>query len=223
MKGMTGRDKNGKTLPDNYQVAHEFPFYASGAGYVLSSDVAAAVAYPRLEPQHFDAEDRGIGMALYGYNITYLDDHQTFRPWGHCIPQLSVLHYQRMPELLTRRYKRAVAGKNICGDRFQPNEKCEKARSGKNATWTCPAGKTVTKVLGATYGRVYSSGGSGSCDEGPEGLEPLKWCHAESSMAVVEQACLGKATCTVLASNKVFGIDPCKGETKQILAAVRCE
>ena len=102
-------------------------------------------------------------------------------------------------------------------------EICEKARSGHNATWRCPKKTSIAEVIGATYGRVYSSGGSGSCAEGREGLEPLEWCHAANSLSVMQEACVGKTECTVKADVKVFGNDPCKGESKHLLAAVRCE
>lgn len=214
--------KLGRPLPDNYQALSQWPHYASGAGYVLSRDVARAVGESPLAPQFFEDEDRAVGIALFGFNITYLDDETSFRPWGHCIPEAILLHYQRMPELLERRWRRAVAGQNICGVPFTKSEVCTKARQGHNATWECRHGKKITAILGATYGRVYSSGTEGSCGEGVEGLEPLTWCHAPNSIEIMKRECLGKVSCSVAAENRVFGVDPCKGETKHLLAAVRC-
>lgn len=221
MRGVDAR-KDGQPLPDNYQASSRWPHYASGAGYVLSRDVARAVAEPRLAPHFVADEDRAIGIALFGFNITYLDDYTTFRPWGNCIPDAILLHYQRMPELIERRWRRAIAGRNICGEPFGHDEICTKARQGHQATWKCSPGKKITAVMGATFGRVYSSGAGGSCGEGAEGLEPLPWCHAPNTAAVVRTLCIGKTSCSIAATNEVFGGDPCKGETKHLLAAVKC-
>lgn len=124
--------------------------------------------------------------------------------------------------MLKRRFRRVISGKSMCGEPFKRNEICNKADPGKEGVWRCPDGLKVLSVLGATYGRVYSSGKAGSCSEGLEGLEPLEWCHAPTSKTVVEAACIGKSSCTIKAEKNVFGPDPCKGERKHLIAAVEC-
>lgn len=81
----------------------------------------------------------------------------------------------------------------------------------------------MVEVLGATYGRVYSSGKAGSCSEGIEGMEPLEWCHALNTGAVIGGKCIGKNTCELKAEHKQFGEDPCKGERKHLIATFRCK
>jgi hypothetical protein len=46
-------------------------------------------------------------------------------------------------------------------------------------------------------------------------------CNASSSLSKVKTACLGKASCSVLAGNSVFG-DPCAGVAKQLLVNYTC-
>jgi hypothetical protein len=221
LRGIPAR-KNGRALPGNHQNMHVWPDYASGAGYAMSFDVAKAVGYPIVELQWHEAEDQHVGIALFGYNITQLEDPR-FSPWGDCHDDTFLLHYQRHPEILRRRMRRVLAGQSMCGVPFkQHTEVCNKAEPNKEATWACPDGKTMTSVIGATYGRVYSSGSSGSCAEGAEGLEPLLWCHAPNSKEIVETACLGKTKCTLKADHKQFGADPCKGERKHLVAAMTC-
>lgn len=221
LKGIPAR-KDGKALKDNYQNMHVWPDYASGAGYILSFDVATAVAFPVVEHQWHEAEDRHVGISLFGYNITQFDDKR-FAPWGTCRADTFLIHYQRQPEMLHRRYRRVVLKKSMCGEPFKANEICNKADPGKSGTWQCPdESQKIVAVIGATYGRVYSSGKGGSCSEGLEGLEPLKWCHAPNSAPVVEDACLGKNSCTLKADVKTFKADPCKGERKHLIAAMRC-
>lgn len=52
LKGMPGfsKDSNGKKQPveDNYQRLPTFPSYPSGAGYVITRDVAAMMGHPPL-------------------------------------------------------------------------------------------------------------------------------------------------------------------------------
>jgi hypothetical protein len=220
LKGIPAR-KDGRPLPDNYQNMHVWPDYASGAGYILSFDVAKAVAFPVVEHQWHEAEDRHVGISLFGYNITQFDDNR-FAPWGTCTDSTFLIHYQRQPEMLERRHRRVIAKQSMCGVQFKSDEICVKAAPGKEMIWKCPASQKVIAVIGATFGRVYSSGKGGSCGEGLEGLEPLKWCHAPNSQSVVEGLCIGKNSCKVKADVKTFKVDPCKGERKHLIAAMRC-
>ena len=222
LKGIPARKKDGGRALDNYQNMHVWPDYASGAGYILSYDVAKAVAYPVVPFQWHEAEDRHVGIALFGFNITQMDDHR-FSPWGSCDDTTFLLHYQRHPEMLKRRFRRVASKKSMCGVPFKlDTEVCNKADPNKAATWTCPGDLKVVSVIGATFGRVYSSGKAGSCSEGAEGLEPLEWCHAPASKQVVEAACIGKHSCELKAEGKLFGPDPCKRERKHLIAALKC-
>lgn len=77
MMGMPAKDNKKKRLHDNYQNMATFPYYASGAGYVLSYDVARAVAYPKLSPLFHEDEDRSVGFALFAFNVTQVEDRET--------------------------------------------------------------------------------------------------------------------------------------------------
>jgi len=221
VKGMPAR-KNGRPLKDNYQNMHVWPDYASGAGYAVSFDVAKAIAYPVVPLLYHEAEDQHVGVALFGYNVTQKDDRR-FSPWGECDEETILLHYQRHPEILKRRFRRAVAKISICGVQLKDDEICQKADPNKVATWMCPEGTKITDVLGATYGRVYSSGKAGSCSEGVEGMEPLEWCHAPNTAKVIGDKCIGQNSCELKAEHKQFGKDPCKGERKHLVAVFRCK
>ena len=222
MRGIPARS-NGLAVPDNDQNLHTWPWYASGAGYLFSSDVAHAInAQPALLPMKtYLNEDVAMGAFMYGFDIAYQEERR-FKPWGRCEADTILMHYHRVPELMRRRWQRLLANVSICGEQFAPNEICNKARSGAVAKWTCPGTTKIVSILGATYGKIYSSGAAGSCSEGREGLVPLPWCHANSTMAVVQGACLGKQECELKADDSVFGEDPCPGQTKHILAAVEC-
>ena len=47
-------------------------------------------------------------------------------------------------------------------------------------------------------------------------------CNAAASLAKVKAACVGKRNCTVLASNAVFGGDPCVNTKKWLAAEISC-
>jgi hypothetical protein len=77
---------------------------------------------------------------------------------------------------------------------------------------TCATGQTITDVKFASYGL-------------PTGLAPnyaIGTCDAPSSERVVETACLGKTSCSIPATNAVFG-DPCPWSIKRLSATVMCE
>jgi hypothetical protein len=155
------RDKATKRLTNdpldgNVQNMLEWPWYASGGGYMLSGDVVAALANPLLPRWHQTAEDRGVGVALFGYNVTYLSAGNYIKPWGTCHPDAVMLHYQRDPGLMQRRYSRSVAGANICGEGWAANQICVMIDQGKTGTIHCKAGFKIHKVsldLHFTFGR----------------------------------------------------------------------
>eukprot|EP01113_Clastostelium_recurvatum_P040041 TRINITY_DN6184_c0_g2_i1.p1 TRINITY_DN6184_c0_g2~~TRINITY_DN6184_c0_g2_i1.p1 ORF type:complete len:543 (-),score=68.16 TRINITY_DN6184_c0_g2_i1:118-1746(-) len=71
--------------------------------------------------------------------------------------------------------------------------------------------QTITYVSFASYGTPI--GGCGSFF--------VQDCHAGSSVAVVERACLGKNSCTFTVGDPTFG-DPCYGTVKSFVAQVAC-
>lgn len=78
----------------------------------------------------------------------------------------------------------------------------------------CPVGSTID-VIRASYGRTH---GPQTC---PHPATSNRNCHASTSVAVVKRSCQGKNSCTVRASNNIFG-DPCGGTYKYLSAAYRC-
>jgi hypothetical protein len=79
------------------------------------------------------------------------------------------------------------------------------------ATVQCSGGSVIDEVVFASYGVP-----AGSCGHF------LLTCTAESSRSVVEAACLGKATCSVVASSENFGGDPCPGSGKRLAIQATC-
>ncbi len=94
---------------------------------------------------------------------------------------------------------------------FRTQARCATANEGGAATLSCPAGKVITSVSFASYGTPAGSCGSFSTGS----------CHAASSASVVNNACLNKASCTVNATNPVFG-DPCSGTQKRLNVQYAC-
>ena len=54
--------QRGKWDPDNEMKLMTWPWYASGAGYVLTTDIAKLFAYPPLPFAHQKNEDRRMGV-----------------------------------------------------------------------------------------------------------------------------------------------------------------
>ncbi|KAL8482213.1 hypothetical protein ACS0TY_028386 [Phlomoides rotata] len=77
----------------------------------------------------------------------------------------------------------------------------------------CPLNKHISKILFASFGSP-----SGDCSDYAIGS-----CHSTNSAVVVEKACLGKKTCSVPLSYKIFGGDPCPGIPKDLLIEAQCE
>lgn len=260
LKGMPAMWRNrttklltGKPLEGNSHNISQFPWYASGAGYMVSSDVAQALGNPPLPLVYQTAEDRATGIALFGSNITYEPANSVFRPWGSCISHAVLLHYQRDPGLLRRRYERARTGDNICGEGWDKNTLCELVEAKEQSKLTCPVGKKIIEVLYAGVGKYWvGTGYTGGCTEGPSALEPPlavpggdgfirsksgkvigeEWCVYNSTPSIkslVEKSCLGKSNCMISHDIKAFGTDkvklsdPCRGSYKRMLLSVRCE
>ncbi len=88
---------------------------------------------------------------------------------------------------------------------------CDAVSEGKVLHLDCGSG-VITSIDFASYGTP-----TGSC--GSFKVDPM--CDAASSKAVLEAACLGKATCDIAADNYTF-VDPCEGTQKWMSAQVSC-
>ena len=89
---------------------------------------------------------------------------------------------------------------------------CSTAAENANITLTCPTGQKIVSLDFASYGTP-----NGSC-----GAFTTSACNATTSTMDVGTSCLGFNTCTVSASNGVFG-DPCVGTVKRLYVQARCQ
>ncbi len=90
---------------------------------------------------------------------------------------------------------------------------CALARERASLTLSCAGGAPISTIGFASYGLP-----TGSC---ATGMQLNTTCHAGTSRQAVEAACLGKPSCTVSASNAMFG-DPCRGKAKTLAVAYSC-
>lgn len=88
---------------------------------------------------------------------------------------------------------------------------CGTAREESQATVSCPQGQVISDIRFASYGTPTGSCGSFSKSS----------CHAANSISIVKSRCVGKASCSVDASNSVFG-DPCVGTIKTVAIDAIC-
>jgi hypothetical protein len=88
---------------------------------------------------------------------------------------------------------------------------CGTGDENDGVTLTCPSGQVIDDVVFASYGTP-----SGSCGSFAAGA-----CNATESVTIVKTQCLGRATCTVPASNDLFG-DPCNKTVKRLAIEVTC-
>ncbi|OQR84357.1 hypothetical protein ACHHYP_13493 [Achlya hypogyna] len=82
---------------------------------------------------------------------------------------------------------------------------------GSSLTLACPPGKKLGSIVFASYGTPTGnllSFQTGACD-------------APTSLEVVANTCIGQATCTLSATNGVFG-DPCSGTYKALSVEAQC-
>lgn len=101
--------------------------------------------------------------------------------WGSCFENsLWIHHFQKDVDLMERRYRRAAAGKSICGDGFPENVVCGMAEQGKALTLECLHGKKIHEVLFASYGKQKLSA-PGPCAEGMDALTIDPECHHAGS------------------------------------------
>lgn len=85
---------------------------------------------------------------------------------------------------------------------------------GSTQTLQCPSGTTI-KVTDASYGRHDQT----TC---PHSAMSDTNCHASNSLSIVSEKCDHKQTCSVDATNNVFG-DPCGGTYKYLQVTYNCE
>lgn len=235
LRNMPARKKDKKTnkythqpLAGNEQNFAEWPVYASGAGYIVSFDVVILLGFPVLPRWHQTAEDRAVGVALFGYNITYISSNRFFRPWGTCDSKAVMLHYQRDTGLMQRRFERATRGADICGEGWAHNVNCTMVDQGKTGTLRCPQkNMTISRVIYADVGQhKLSMGYDGPCSEGPSALAPESECVYKGTptmVSVIAEICLGKHECYFKNDLKRLKVtDPCPGRFKRILTAVEC-
>jgi hypothetical protein len=101
---MPSVDSHGRAHHGNlHQWIKVWPPYMSGAGYVLSLDLAGAVGRPPVAHMWLMDEDVATGLRLYPYNVTLVSDTDAFKPWAHCNERTLLLHYQRRASLFHRR------------------------------------------------------------------------------------------------------------------------
>jgi len=74
-------------------------------------------------------------------------------------------------------------------------------------TLTAKVGYVINQIVFASYGSPVGTCGS---------FQRTSSCDFLNSTKVVSSACLGKTTCSILASNTVFGQDPCRSVVKTL-------
>ena len=84
---------------------------------------------------------------------------------------------------------------------------------GDDLTMSCPAG--TIDILDANYGRADDRS---VC---PHPKVENENCYALRSLSIVEAACKGLTTCTIAATNSVFG-DPCHNTHKYLTVNYTC-
>ena len=92
------------------------------------------------------------------------------------------------------------------------NPTCDYVPENSIATVSCPSGN-ISAITFASFGTPV-----GSCANGFE-INPA--CNNVDSVSVVSSLCLGQQSCSVLASDTVFG-DPCYGTVKALAIQVAC-
>jgi hypothetical protein len=88
---------------------------------------------------------------------------------------------------------------------------CGSGAEDASVTLACPSGQSIDSVVFASYGTS-----TGTCGAFATGA-----CNATTSVDVVKALCLGKQSCTILASNGSFG-DPCNKTVKSFAVEVTC-
>ncbi len=91
---------------------------------------------------------------------------------------------------------------------------CAKVRESWTLALDCGSmGGVIQSIDFASFGQPI--GGCG-------GFGINAQCNSANSLSVVQQACVGKQSCTIVASNAVFGGDPCNGSVKWLSVQAYC-
>jgi hypothetical protein len=93
---------------------------------------------------------------------------------------------------------------------------CSTAPEKHNLEVGCPAGDVIDRVVYASYGTP-----TGDCHSGFQ----TSSCNANTTTAVVEKLCVGKAECIVPVNTSVLGyhhLDPCEHVRKRLSVIVHC-
>jgi hypothetical protein len=88
---------------------------------------------------------------------------------------------------------------------------CAAVDENQTLTLSCPPGRTILSIAFASYGTP-----TGMC-----GGYATSSCNATTSVSVVSAACVGQNSCSVAATNGVFG-DPCVGTLKHLWVQASC-
>ncbi|KAJ8044941.1 L-rhamnose-binding lectin CSL3 [Holothuria leucospilota] len=91
-----------------------------------------------------------------------------------------------------------------------------RACEGSTLHLSCQAHNRID-VISASYGR---NAGHGTCPSWF--IRVTSGCHASSSLGVLRDYCDGRQSCSVRATNSVFG-DPCSGTHKYLEVKYRCQ
>nr|P22031.1 RecName: Full=D-galactoside-specific lectin; AltName: Full=Sea urchin egg lectin; Short=SUEL [Heliocidaris crassispina] len=94
--------------------------------------------------------------------------------------------------------------------------KKERVCEDSSLTISCPEGEGIV-IYDAIYGRKRGE----VCPGLFGAFTKNRKCRSSNSQQVVENSCEGKSSCTVLASNSVFG-DPCPGTAKYLAVTYIC-
>lgn len=174
--------------------------YPNGCGYIVSVDIAWAIAAPaaRIPPEI--SEDRFLGIALHYVEVSSpIRAQGEIQPLAKCVPEVLVLHYQRHPALMRRRYERALKSQDVCGEGFRPTEICVRSHGRGKAEVRCPEGTKIAAVRAASFAAVDKREGPNFpwCLEGPSGVVDHSTCRSNRSRAVAERSCVGQTSCSI--------------------------
>lgn len=88
---------------------------------------------------------------------------------------------------------------------------CASVDEGQTVALACPTGETVGAITFASYGTP-----NGTC-----GAFTRSTCDATNTVSIMSAACVGQQSCSVDATNTVFG-DPCSGTFKRLWVQYSC-
>lgn len=122
--------------------------------------------------------------------------------------------------VLTRKFASGtVAYYNATSWRVGAGIRCTMVPEAGVAQLGCPKGKTIDKIVFASYGTP-----AGSCKEGFHKARDSKGkiCDCNGTVAALQKLCVGRQECSFKVSTAVFGADPCFGISKRLAAEVHC-